>query len=130
MCISFNSYVYAWLHSKCIVMNLEPAYTANPWITAYPACQSKPAAILVIFRSRHLCCPLKNLKQDVGSGVAPSDKVLEVVKVLWPNKLQQLDLQHCTIAMQPRRTIAKHNRLMYCKHDAAAWSNDQSATNE
>lgn len=99
-------------------MDLDSAYTAKTRMTACPACQSKPAAILVIFRSRHLCCPLKNLKQDVGSGVAPSDKVLEVVKVLWSDKLQQLDLQHHTIAMQHRHTIAKHNRLICCKHDA------------
>lgn len=54
---------------------------------------SGTTAILVILRSRHLSRPLQNLKQDVGSGVAPSDEMLEVVKVLRPDKLQQLDLQ-------------------------------------
>lgn len=54
---------------------------------------SGTAVILVVFGSRHLSRPLQNLKQDVGGGVTPSDKMLEVVKVLWPDKLQQLDLQ-------------------------------------
>lgn len=46
----------------------------------------------VIFRGRHLGCPLQNLKQDIGCCVPPPHKMAEVVKVLWPNKLQQLDL--------------------------------------
>ena len=49
-------------------------------------------AILVIIRDRHLSCPCENLKQDVGSGIPPADKMAEVLKVLWPDKLKQFDL--------------------------------------
>ena len=59
----------------------------------------KLAAILVIFRSRHLSCPLQDLEQDVGSCVAPPDKMSEVVKVLRPYKLQQLDLQSMSLVL-------------------------------
>ena len=56
--------------------------------------RGETAAILVIFRGRHLCCPLEDLKQDVGGGIPPPHKMPEVVKVLRPDKLQQLDLQN------------------------------------
>ena len=53
--------------------------------------------IPVVVRGRLLCCPLQDLKQDVGCRVTPSYKVTKVVKILRSDKLQQLNLH--TIAI-------------------------------
>lgn len=49
-------------------------------------------AILVIIRDRHLSCPCEDLKQDVGCRIPPAHKVTEVLEIVRPDKLKQLDL--------------------------------------